>query len=159
MAFLLIFWISPLKKPTPTLAPNRGGPVACIGCPDVETFHERRAHKLHLLAPETEAPMGGNGQKHLCEFLQFFGLFIWRIYLNNRFKSSGILFWSVLANKISIVLCEGPKPPNSTISGFLDLLLMGYLAYFWLIYGLCMAYLWIDRLIYGLSILFSANQN
>ena len=59
-------------------------------------------------------------------------------------------FWS---NNCSILLCEGPKPPNAMISRFLDLFLMAYL----LIYGVLMAYLWNCWLIYGLFILFSVN--
>ena len=44
-------------------------------------------------------------------------------------------FWF---NKISIDLCEGPKPPNSMFVWFSDLLLMDCLAYLWFIYGLFM---------------------
>ena len=56
-------------------------------------------------------------------------------------------FWS---NNFSILLCEGPKPPNSMISWFWDLLLMAYLAYLWLTYGFFMVYVW---LLYGFNIL------
>ena len=43
-----------------------------------------------------------------------------KICLNNRFESSGELFWSILANKILVLFCEGPKPIIFMISGFLN---------------------------------------
>ena len=37
------------------------------------------------------APMGGMAKNNLCDMLSFLGLFIWKMYLNNRFKTSGEL--------------------------------------------------------------------
>ena len=54
------------------------------------------------------------------------------ICLNNRFKSSRELFWSILDN-ILVLLCEGPKPNISMISGFFDLLLIAFICQ-WLVY-------------------------
>ena len=53
---------------------------------------------------------------NVCDVLQWFALFLWKICLDNRFKSSenhSDQFWS---NKLLVSLCEGPKPQNSTIS-------------------------------------------
>ena len=54
----------------------------------------------------------------LCIFGRFLGVFLWKICLNNRFKSPGELFRFIWAHKIPILLSEGPKPNISMISGF-----------------------------------------
>ena len=42
MILLSVKFLNPLNIPTPTPAPNRGGPVACVGGP-VAWFHKRAA--------------------------------------------------------------------------------------------------------------------
>ena len=70
----------------------------------------------------------------------FFNLF-WVIYMESFFKiglealgNYSDQFWS---NKILVLLCEEPKPPNSMISGFFEL--VGTLIYWFYLkgYALC----------------------
>ena len=83
---------------------------------------------------------GGKWKNNLCmKYIYIIGL-----RAPGNYSAS---FWS---NKISISLCEGPKPPNSMIAWFWDLLLMAYLAYLWRTYGFFMACSWV---LYGFNTL------
>ena len=54
------------------------------------------------------------GKHRSCVF-RHFGLFSWKMCLNNRFKSTRNYSDQFGSNKISVLFCEGPKPNMSMI--------------------------------------------
>ena len=59
---------------------------------------QRRTAIANASVGSNEAPLGlqwGRMEK-ICDVLLLYGLFMWKTYLNNRFKSSRELFWSIL---------------------------------------------------------------
>ena len=53
-------------------------------------------------------------------FGNFFGSFIGDMCLNNRLKAPGNYLDQIWSSKISVLLLEGPKRPNSMIYGLWD---------------------------------------
>ena len=97
---------------------------------------------------------GKTGETKLCDLFVICWVIFMEMCLNNRFKSSGELFWSILVKENIDFIMWGNKTFTSMISWFLVILLLDYLAHLWLIYGLFglfVAYLWIYWLIHGLS--------
>ncbi len=61
-------------------------------------------------------PRGGNGKNNLCDRLLFLGYLYRKCVEIIGFKAPGDYSDQFGSHKISILLCEGPKAPNSMIS-------------------------------------------
>ena len=64
--------------------------------------------------------MGGNGKHNLCDVLSFSNYFYAKYVEIIGLKAPGNYSASFWSNEISVILCEGPKPNISMISGFLE---------------------------------------
>ena len=60
------------------------------------------------------------GERVLGDFLSVFALFYGTYVQLIGLKAPGIYLDQFWSNKISVLLCEGAKPQNSMISGFVD---------------------------------------
>ena len=60
------------------------------------------------------------GKNNLCVFCIFFGNLHGRFVQTIGLKVLGDYLDQFWYNKMSVLLCEGPKPPNSMISGFVS---------------------------------------
>ena len=63
--------------------------------------------------------MGGMAKRNY-ELFVMFGLFVWKYVDIIRLKAPGNYSASFWSNKISVLLLERPKSPNSMMSGFLS---------------------------------------